>query len=256
MRLKDKVAIITGAGSGMGRSDALLFAREGAKVVVNDISSEKIDGVVKEVEEAKGQAFGYKADVSRLDEVEAMVEETIKRYGRVDILVSNAGWDELRPFLHTDTNFWDKILDLNLKGHMNCVKAVLPNMSKNKYGKIVTIGSDAGRMGNPMEAPYSAAKGGVIAFTKTIAREFGRANITANCVCPGITETPLAEQMISAIPEKEKALKMLETVKKVTPMGRLAKPEDIAGAVLFFASDDSSFVTGQVLSVSGGLATP
>jgi len=256
MRLKDKVAIITGAGSGMGRSDALLFASEGAKVVVNDIYSEKIDGVVKEIEEAKGEAFGYKADVSKPEEVEAMVEETIRRYGRVDILVSNAGWDELRPFLHTDTNFWDKILDLNLKGHMNCVKAVLPSMSKNRYGKIVTIGSDAGRIGNPMEAPYSAAKGGVIAFTKTIAREFARANITANCVCPGITETPLAEQMISAIPEKEKALKMLETVKKVTPMGRLAKPEDVAGAVLFFASDDSSFVTGQVLSVSGGLATP
>jgi 2-hydroxycyclohexanecarboxyl-CoA dehydrogenase len=256
MRLKDKVAIITGAGSGMGRSDALLFAKEGAKVVVNDIYSEKIDGVVKEIEEAKGETFGYKADVSKPDEVEAMVEETIKRYGRVDILVSNAGWDELRPFLHTDINFWDKILDLNLKGHMNCVKAVLPIMSKNRYGKIVTIGSDAGRIGNPMEAPYSAAKGGVIAFTKTIAREFGRANITANCICPGITETPLAEQMISAIPEKEKALKMLETVKKVTPMGRLAKPEDVAGAVLFFASDDSSFVTGQVLSVSGGLATP
>ncbi|MBW1805017.1 MAG: glucose 1-dehydrogenase [Deltaproteobacteria bacterium] len=256
MRLQDKVAIITGAASGMGRSDALLFASEGAKVVVNDIHSDKIDEVVKEIEEAKGEAFGYKADVSNLEEVEAMVKETIDRYGKVDILVSNAGWDELRPFLHTDSDFWDKIFKLNLIGHMNVVKAVLPIMSKNKYGKIVTIGSDAGRMGNPMEAPYSAAKGGVIAFTKTIAREFGRANITANCVCPGITETPLAEEMISAIPEKEKALKMMETVKKVTPMGRLAQPEDVAGAVIFFASDDSSFVSGQVLSVSGGLTTP
>ncbi len=240
----------------MGRSDALLFASEGAKVVVNDIHSDKIDEVVKEIEEAKGEAFGYKADVSNLEEVEAMVKETVDRYGKVDILVSNAGWDELRPFLYTDSDFWDKIFKLNLIGHMNVVKAVLPIMLKNKYGKIVTIGSDAGRMGNPMEAPYSAAKGGVIAFTKTIAREFGRANITANCVCPGITETPLAEEMISAIPEKEKALKMMETVKKVTPMGRLAQPEDVAGAVIFFASDDSSFVTGQVLSVSGGLTTP
>lgn len=257
MRLKEKVAIITGAGNGMGRADALLFAREGAKVVVNDINSENIDSVVKEITEAKGEAFGYKADVTKLEEVEAMVAETIKRYGRVDILVSNAGWDQLRPFLNTDKAFWDKILDLNLIGHMNCIKAVLPNMMDNKYGKIVTIGSDAGRTGNPLEAPYSAAKGGVIAFTKTIAREFGRYQITANCVCPGITEgTRLSEEMISAIPEKEKAVRMMETVRKVTPMGRLAKPEDVAKAVLFFASDDSSFVTGQVLSTSGGLATP
>jgi 2-hydroxycyclohexanecarboxyl-CoA dehydrogenase len=257
MRLKDKVAIITGAGNGMGRADALLFAKKGARVVVNDIRQEDIDTVVKEVEQAKGEAFGYKADVSKLDEVEAMVEETINRFGKVDILVSNAGWDQLRPFLHTDKEFWDKIFNLNLIAHLNCVKAVLPNMIKNKYGKIVTIGSDAGRLGNPMEAPYSAAKGGVIAFTKTIAREFGRSNITANCVCPGITEgTRLSKEMIDAIPEKEKAIKMMETVRKVTPMGRLAQPEDVAKAVLFFASDDSSFVTGQVLSTSGGLTTP
>ena len=257
MRLKEKVAIITGAGNGMGRADALLFAKEGAKVVVNDIRQENLDEVVKEITEAKGEAFGYKCDVSEAEEVEAMVAETINRYGKVDILVSNAGWDQLRPFLDTDRAFWDRIFNLNLIGHLNCVKAVLPNMIKNKYGKIVTIGSDAGRMGNPMEAPYSAAKGGVIAFTKTIAREFGRANITANCVCPGITEnTRLSKEMVEDIPDKEKAIKMKATVAKVTPMGRLAEPEDVAKAVLFFASDDSSFVTGQVLSTSGGLATP
>jgi len=257
MRLEDKVAIITGAGNGMGRADAILFAKEGAKVVVNDVNQENIDEVVKEIQGAGGEALGYKADVTNEEEVGAMVAETINRYGKVDILVSNAGWDQLRPFLHTDRAFWDKIFGLNLIGHLNVVKAVLPNMLKNKYGKIVTIGSDAGRLGNPMEAPYSAAKGGVIAFTKTIAREFGRANITANCICPGITEgTRLSKEMIEEIPEKEKALKMLETVRKVTPMGRLAQPDDVAKAVLFFASDDSSFVTGQVLSTSGGLATP
>jgi len=257
MRLKDKVAIITGAGNGMGRADAVLFAKEGAKVVINDVRDDNMNAVVEEIKAAKGDAFGYKADVSKLEEVEAMVEETVKRYGKVDILVSNAGWDQLRPFLHTDPEFWDKIFALNLIGHLNCVKAVLPVMAKNKYGKIVTIGSDAGRMGNPMEAPYSAAKGGVIAFTKTIAREFGRSNITANCICPGITEgTRLSKEMIGAIPEKEKAIKMMETVRRMTPMGRLAAPEDVAKAVLFFASDDSSFVTGQVLSTSGGLAMP
>jgi len=255
MRLKDRVAIITGAGRGMGRSDALLFAKEGAKVVVNDINVENASGVAKEITDAGGEAFVYKADLTKPEEVEKLVEESIKRYRKIDILVSNAGWDELRPFLNTDINFWNKILDLNLKGHMYCIKAVLPHMVKQKYGKIVTIGSDAGRLGNPMEAPYSAAKGGVIAFTKTIAREFGRFNITANCICPGITETPLAQEMISAIPEKEKALKMMETVKRMTPLGRLAQPEDIAYAALFFASDESNFITGQTVSVSGGLVT-
>ena len=255
MRLKDKVAIITGSGRGMGRSDALLFAKEGAKVVVTDINGENASSVAQEIKNAGGEAFDYKADVTKPAEVEKLVEETLKRYGRIDILISNAGWDELRPFLATDENFWNKIFDLNLKGHMHCVKAVLPHMAKQNYGKIVTIGSDAGRLGNPMEAPYSAAKGGVIAFTKTIAREFGRNNITANCICPGITETPLAQEMISAIPEKEKALKMMETVKQMTPLRRLAQPEDVAYAVLYFSSDESNFVTGQTLSVSGGLVT-
>jgi 2-hydroxycyclohexanecarboxyl-CoA dehydrogenase len=181
------------------------------------------------------------------------VEETLKRYGQIDILISNAGWDELRPFLNTDVEFWNRILELNLKGHMNCMKVILPHMAKRNYGRIVTIGSDAGRLGNPLEAPYSAAKGGLIAFTKTIAREFGRFNITANCICPGITETPLAKEMETAIPDKEKALKMKETVKRMTPLGRIGQPEDVAYAALFFASDESSFITGQTLSVSGGL---
>lgn len=257
MRLKDRVAIITGAGNGMGKADAILFAKEGAKIVVNDIRQENADEVVKEINDAGGEAYASTADVTKMEDVEAMVNEAVEKWGKVDILVSNAGWDNLRPFLHTDREFWDKIFELNLIGHLNVVKAVLPAMMKNKYGKIVTIGSDAGRLGNPMEAPYSAAKGGVIAFTKTIAREFGRANITANCVCPGITEgTRLSEEMVNEIPDKEKALKMKQTVAKVTPMGRLATPEDVAGAVLFFASDDSAFVTGQVLSTSGGLCTP
>ena len=254
MRLKEKVAIITGAGNGMGRADALLFAKEGAKVVVNDINENDMDAVVKEIEEVKGEGFGYKCDVTKYEAVEAMVGEVVKRYGKVDILVSNAGWDQLMPFMKTDVPFWEKILSLNLLAHMNCVKAVLPNMLERKYGKIVTIGSDAGRLGNPLEVPYSAAKGGVIAFTKAIAREVGRANITANCVCPGITEgTRLSDELMATNPQ---AAKMLEMVQKMTPMGRLARPEDVAKAVLFFASDDSSFVTGQVLSTSGGLATP
>ena len=254
MRLKEKVAIITGAGNGMGRADALLFAKEGAKVVVNDIRQEDLDEVVKEITAAKGEALGYKCDITKLEEVEAMVAETIKSYGKVDILVSNAGWDAFMPFTHTDPAFWEKIFSLNLIAHLNCVKAVLPNMMENKYGKIVTIGSDAGRLGNPMEGPYSAAKGGVIAFTKTIAREAGRSNITANCVCPGITPgTRLANELEGNNPQ---AAKMLKTVEKMTPLGRLATPEEVATAVLFFASDDSSIVSGQVLSTSGGLVTP
>ena len=254
MRLKDKVAIITGAGNGMGRADAILFAKEGAKVVVNDINEGNINEVINEIKKSEGEGIGIKCDVTNFDDVLNMIDRTIKEYGKIDILVSNAGWDQLIPFMKTDVTFWEKILSLNLLGHMNCVKAVLQNMIENKSGKIVTIGSDAGRLGNPLEAPYSAAKGGVIAFTKAIAREVGRFNITANCVCPGITEgTRLSNELIASNPQ---AAKMLEVVKKMTPMGRLANPEDIARAVLFFASDDSNFVTGQVLSVSGGLATP
>ncbi len=251
MRLQDKVAIITGAGNGMGRADAILFAKEGAKVVINDINDQDINNVVKEIGDA---AYGYKCDVTNYEAVEKMVADVTQKWGKVDILVSNAGWDLLMPFMKTDPAFWDKILSLNLRGHMNVVKAVLPGMMERKYGKIVTIGSDAGRLGNPLEVPYSAAKGGVIAFTKAVAREMGRSNITANCICPGITEgTKLSNELSSTNPM---AAKMLEAVQKMTPMGRLAKPEDVAKAVLFFASDDSSFVTGQVLSTSGGLATP
>ena len=254
MRVKNRTAIVTGAGNGMGRADALLLAKEGAKVVVNDINDDDINAVVKEIKDANGEALGYNCDVTKFGDVEAMVAETIKVYGKVDILVSNAGWDSLMPFMKTDVPFWEKIFSLNLMGHMNVIKAVLPDMIANRYGKIVTIGSDAGRLGNPLEVPYSAAKGGVIALTKAIAREMGHSNITANCVCPGITEgTKLSSELQASNPS---ALKMLEVVRKMTPLGRLATAEDVAKAVLFFASDDSAIVTGQVLSTSGGLATP
>ncbi len=255
MGVKNRVAIVTGAGRGMGEADAKLLAGEGAKVVVADINGDNANAVAKAIIDAGGNAFAFKVDLTKPEEVDALVQETINKYGKIEILVSNAGWDELRPFLNTDFAFWNKILDLNLKGHMYIAKAVLPHMVKQNYGRIITIGSDAGRLGNPMEAPYSAAKGGVIAFTKTLAREFGRNQITVNCVSPGITETPLAAEMQSLIPEKEKAIKILEAVRASTPLKRIGKVEDVAWAVLFFASDEASFITGQTLSVSGGLVT-
>jgi len=255
MSVKGRVAIVTGAGRGMGEADAMLLAKEGAKVVVADINGDNANAVAKKITDAGGEAFAFKVDLTKPEEVDALVQETMNRYGKIDILVSNAGWDELKPFLHTDFAFWNKILELNLKGHMYIAKAVLPHMVKQNYGRIITIGSDAGRLGNPMEAPYSAAKGGVIAFTKTLAREFGRNQITANCVSPGITDTPLATEMQTIIPDKEKAIKMLEAVKAATPLKRIGKVEDVAWAVFFFASDEAGFITGQTLSVSGGLTT-
>lgn len=253
MRLQDKAAIITGAGSGMGRAAAFLFAREGAEVAVVDIRPEAGNSVVSEIKNGGGKAIFFKTDVTKLDEVQAMVDQVIGQFGKVDILITNAGWDEIKFFLNQNPDEWKHMIDLNLLHHIYCCRAVLPHMVERKYGKIVTCSSDAGRAGNPGEPIYSACKGGVIAFTKTLAREMGRNNITVNCVAPGITDTPLADEMVAKHPAGEK---IREAVRKATPLGRTAKPEEIANAYLFFASDESSFITGQVLSVNGGLLMP
>lgn len=253
MRLQDKTAIITGAGSGMGRSASLLFASEGAKIAVVDIRPEAGNSVVSEIKDGGGEAIFIKTDLTKVDEVQSMVEQVIQQFGKVDILITNAGWDEIKFFLDQNPDDWKYMVDLNLMHHIYCCRAVLPHMIERKYGKIVTCSSDAGRAGNPGESIYSACKGGVIAFTKTLAREMGRNNITVNCVAPGITDTPLAEEMAAKLPAADK---IREAVRRATPLGRTAKPEEIANAYLFFASDESSFVTGQVLSVSGGLLMP
>ena len=178
-----------------------------------------------------------------------MVKTAIGTFGKLDILVNNAGWDIMEPFVKNAPELWDKVIAINLKGPIYCIRAVLDHFIDRKYGKIVNISSDAGRVGSSGEAVYSACKGGIIAFTKTLAREMARYQINVNCVCPGPTDTPLLAEMVKG----ETGAKIVEAMKNAVPFRRLAKPEDISGAVAFLATEEAGFITGQTLSVSGGL---
>jgi 2-hydroxycyclohexanecarboxyl-CoA dehydrogenase len=226
--LKGKTAIVTGGAAGIGAAVVQRFKDEGTRVVVFDL---------------KGDPPLDITDYASVKRAVAAVEP-------VDILVNNAGWDMFRPFLKTDPEFWQKIISINLVGAMNLLHCVLPGMAARGRGKVVTVSSDAGRVGSSGEAPYSACKGGLIALTKTLAREMASKNIQLNVVCPGLTETGMLEQFMQGAGNPEK---LREAYRRAIPMGRLGKPEDLPGAILFFASDDADFITGQVLSVSGGL---
>jgi 2-hydroxycyclohexanecarboxyl-CoA dehydrogenase len=226
--LKDKSVIVTGGAAGIGAAIARRFQDEGARVVVFDLKGEPA------------------VDITDY----AAVKSAVAGVGPVDILVNNAGWDMFRPFLKTDPAFWQKIISINLIGAMNLLHCVLPGMVERGRGKVVNIASDAGRVGSSGEAPYSACKGGLIALTKTLAREMAAKNVQLNVVCPGLTETGMLESFMQGAGNPEK---LREAYRRAVPMGRLGKPEDVPGAVLFFASEDADFVTGQVLSVSGGL---
>ncbi len=247
MRLKDRVAIVTGACRGIGEATARVFAGEGARVVVADLDFSSAAGVAGEISGAGGEALAVKVDVSEKKSVEAMVRVVLDRFGRVDVLVNNAGWDKIEPFMESTEDTWERIIAINLRGCLNCCRAVLPVMISSGYGKIVNIGSDAGRVGSSGEAVYSAAKGGVIAFTKTLSREMSRHGINVNCVAPGPTDTQLFAEVAAANP------KIAEAMVKKIPLKRLARPRDIANAVLFLASGEADYITGQTLSVNGGL---
>ena len=226
--LKGKTAIVTGGAAGIGAAVVKRFAEEGTRVVVLDLDGQPSVDITD-----------YEA-----------VQRAVAAAGPVDILVNNAGWDLFRPFLKTDPAFWQKIISINLVGAMNLLHCVLPGMVARGRGKVVTVASDAGRVGSSGEAPYSACKGGLIALTKTLAREVAKSNIQLNVVCPGLTETGMFEQFVQGAGDPQK---LREAYRRAVPMGRLGKPEDLPGAILFFASDDADFITGQVLSVSGGL---
>ena len=247
MRLEDKVAIVTGGGRGIGRAIAKTFSAEGARVVVADLELDSAATVVAEIEAAGGSGLAVKTDVALKSAADQMVEAAIQKYGQVDILVNNAGWDRIEPFLDNTEDIWAKIVSINLMGVINCCRAVLPQMISRKCGKIVNIGSDAGRVGSSGEAVYSATKGGVIAFTKTLAREMARNKINVNCVAPGPTDTDLFAEVAAGNP------KIAEALVRSIPFRRLGRPEDIAYAVLFLASDEAGYITGQTLSVNGGL---
>ena len=247
LRLKDRVAIVTGAGQGIGRAIALRLSGEGAGVAVADLNPDTAAAVTAEIRAAGGRAEAVQVDITSLKQVEEMTRRVVDSFGTVDILVNNAGWDRVEPFLKNTEETWDRVIAINFRGPINCCRAVLPYMIERRYGKIVSIVSDAGRVGSTGEAVYAGAKGGIIAFSKTIAREMARYKINVNCVAPGPTETPLFAAVEAASPG------LAESLQKAIPFRRLARPEDIAGAVAFLVSEDAGFITGQTLSVSGGL---
>jgi 2-hydroxycyclohexanecarboxyl-CoA dehydrogenase len=248
-RLDGKVAIVTGAGRGIGRAIAEKLAAEGATVVATDLdeSTAKETAAALDGMAVGGGALGIRADVTSRESVEAMVEQARAQFGRIDVLVNNAGWDVSGPFVDSDPAVWERILGINLVGVLNTCRAVLPLMVEQRSGSVVNLGSDAGRVGSSGEAVYSAAKGGVIAFTKTTAREMARYSVNANCVCPGPTDTALFASMGGDNP------KLREALIRAIPFRRLAAPADVANAVAFFASDEAAYITGQTVSVSGGL---
>jgi 2-hydroxycyclohexanecarboxyl-CoA dehydrogenase len=251
MKLREKTAIVTGGGSGIGRATVLALALEGARVAVADIAVDNAHKVRDEATDSGfAQAIACRVDLTQRIEVEQMVQTVLKEFGQIDILVNCAGWDRLEPFVESTEETWDKIIAINFKSVLHTSKAVLPHMIQRSSGKIINIASDAGRVGSSWEAVYSGTKGAVIAFSKTLARETARYNINVNVVCPGMTDTPLLQAIRT---QSERTAKIVDAVVKATPFRRAAKPAEIAAMVLFLATSDADFMTGQTISVSGGL---
>jgi 2-hydroxycyclohexanecarboxyl-CoA dehydrogenase len=233
---------------GIGRAIALALAEDGRRVAVADIRLEEARETAAAVEESGRSAVAVELDVTDGGSVSDGVRLAEEALGPVEIVVNNAGWDELRPFLETDEPFWDRVIEINLKGCLRVTRAIVPGMVERGWGRVVNISSDAGRVGSSLEAVYSGAKGGIIAFTKTLAREVARSGVTANAVCPGPTRTPLLEAMAESGGER-----YVESLTRAVPMRRLGEPEDVGAAVAVLASERAAFITGQTLSVSGGL---
>ena len=245
-----RVALVTGGGRGIGREICLGLAADARRVAVAHLRADEAATTAGLIEQTGGRAIVVEMDVSDSTSVQEGVQQTVDELGAVEVLVNCAGWDELVPFLDTDERFWDRVIEINYKGALRTVHACLPPMIEAGWGRIVNIGSDAGRVGSSLEAVYSGAKGGVIAFTKTIAREVARSGITANTVCPGPTDTPLLGEIVAASDDGDK---VIGAMARAVPMKRLGRPAEVASAVVYLASEDAGFVTGQTLSVSGGL---
>jgi 2-hydroxycyclohexanecarboxyl-CoA dehydrogenase len=248
--LHDKVVIITGAAGGIGRSLCRRFCEEGSRVVGVDVDRGAVDALQRELSQYHEQLSIQLVDITDHAAVVAAIETVHAELGRIDVLVNNAGYDVAKHFVDTTPDLWNKIISVNLYGPLNVHHAVLPFMVASGGGKIVNIGSDAGRVGSSGESVYSACKAGITAFSKTIAREYARKNICVNVVSPGPTDTALLRSFIG---EGEYGQKIYDGLVRSIPFKRLGRPDDIAGIVAFLASDDADFITGQVLSVSGGL---
>lgn len=243
-----KTAFITGAGRGIGREIAKTLASQSINIIVTDVNLDNAAETVSIIKKEGGEAVAVFCDVTKLESVQEAVAESRTHHENIDVLVNNAGWDKVEPFLKSEPRTWKAIMDINLMGQIHTCKEILPLMIKNGYGKVVNIASDSGRVGSSGEAVYSAAKGGVIAFTKTIAREMARYKLNINCVSPGPSNTPLFQEIGSY---NEGIATALE---KAIPFRRLAQPGDIATAVAFLVSEKAEYITGQTLSVNGGLA--
>lgn len=252
----DKTAVVVGGASNIGRAISLRLAKEGATVVIADIDQKQAEKVVGSIKAAGDKATSITMDTTKYAEVQATMQKVLDQFKNIDVLVYVVGWDSLMPFVETKPEIWDKIIALNYKGMMNCCHIVLPHMIKRQKGSIVSIASDAGRMGEFREGVYSGAKAAVIGLTKTIAREVGRYGIRLNVVCPGMTPATSPETVgeLGGFGHGffEMPAEMIEKASKSYPLRRLGKPEDIADAVAFLASENASFITGQTLSVSGG----
>jgi 2-hydroxycyclohexanecarboxyl-CoA dehydrogenase len=244
MRLDGKTAVVTGGASGIGKATALEMARAGARVIVADVNEEGAAAAQREAEAAGLKLEYLKLDLTDPQSIDHFAAQVLERCGRVDVLANVAGWGKVQPFVDNTPDFWERVVAVNLTGPVRLTQKLLPRMMEARAGKIVNVASDAGRVGSLGETMYSAAKGGMIAFTKSLAREAARGGVNVNCVCPGPTDTPL----MAAVPEKLK-----EAFVKAIPFRRIGKPQEVADAILFFASARSDYVTGQILSVSGGL---
>jgi 2-hydroxycyclohexanecarboxyl-CoA dehydrogenase len=238
--MQSRIALVTGGAGGIGRAIIAALTADGHRVASGDIAKAA----------PADAALGVRLDVTNSDSVEAAITRVERELGPIDILVNVAGWDEFHLFLESDEDFWDHIIELNYKGCLRVCRRVVPGMVEREYGRVVNISSDAARVGSSQEAVYAGAKAAQVAFGKTLAREVARRGVTVNSVCPGPTDTPLLDGMLGA---GEASAKMIESLRRAVPMRRLGRPEDVAAAVSFLASDAAGYITGQTLSVSGGL---
>lgn len=249
--MSNRVAFVTGGAQGIGEGISRRLGADGFRVAIADLNMDAAKKTADEINAAGGTAIAVPVDVTDTESVKKAVEQVTTELGPIDVAVNNAGWDDFMKFLDTTEEFWNKILDINFKGALRVNHTVVPGMIERGFGRVINIGSDAGRVGSSLEAVYSGAKGGIIAFTKTLAREVATKGVTVNTVCPGPTDTPALRKF--ADESGQDADKVLGGMTRAVPMKRLAQPEDIAAAVSFFACDDTGYITGQTLSVSGGL---
>jgi 2-hydroxycyclohexanecarboxyl-CoA dehydrogenase len=248
--MSKRVALVTGGAQGIGRGIARSLGEQGFRVAVADLNLELAQQTAKEIGADGGTATAVSIDVTDTGAVTAAVRSVEAEFGPVEVAVNNAGFDDFMPFVKTTEEFWDRILDVNFTGALRVIHTVVPGMLDRGFGRVINIGSDAGRVGSSLESVYSGAKGGIIAFTKTLAREVAAKGVTANTICPGPTDTPALRRFADGAGDAEK---VIAGMTRAVPMRRLGTPEDIGPAVAFFASDGAGFITGQTLSVSGGL---